>query len=210
METTPETAVTLTPAQERKIGHIKCNTCRAAMLQRKMPTCHSPSYRGLAIWKPLPADYKNADCHFLYGFPLRKDRVEKVRRRLGLPTLHDWELGASRLGYKLEQITRLMYPICFYRVRADEQSVREGMADPEPEDSERGAGGAGAVSARVRTVPILVIGCTKSRKYYHRRPTPEQMKTLERYLGEARWFRSRESKAEFSTWFIDETPPACS
>ncbi|KAG2018555.1 hypothetical protein CC2G_007984 [Coprinopsis cinerea AmutBmut pab1-1] len=187
----------LTPEQERKVTHIKCDNCRVCMLQGKMARCHSTSYPGLAAWKPLPPDYRTAyEGYFVYGFPLSEKKAKRILKRLRCPPSIPDRLfmHAVEITRQLELGAKLKHALTYTIVKADAQSEEEGMAFDQ--DGKR-------------AVDILALGCTKNRKlYHHRRPTPKQMEILEDFLGEPRWFETLQPKSEYQTFFFNDLPSA--
>ncbi|EAU90784.2 hypothetical protein CC1G_09261 [Coprinopsis cinerea okayama7 len=201
----PDTSMS---ARERKtkerirvleIDHIECETCRTSIVERKIPPCHSPSLPGLAIWKPLPADHQSARGHFVYGFPLRMDKLERVSARMGDTRSLRFDLvqQAVLVSTRLEAMTQWKHALYFEYGKPDAQSEEEGMAEYND-------------FYKMRVVPLLAMGCTASKKLYHRRPTPEQMEVFEDYLGEARWFETPETKGKYPRRSFKGVIPACS
>ncbi|KAG2018554.1 hypothetical protein CC2G_007983 [Coprinopsis cinerea AmutBmut pab1-1] len=166
------------------------------MLQGKIPPCHSPSYPGLATWKPLPPDYQTAyEGYFIYGFPVCERKAKKILKRLRLPpsTPDRLFLNAAEIIRRLELGAKLEHGLKFTTVKADAQSEEEGMAYDQ--DGKR-------------AVKVFALGCTKNSKlYHHRRPSPKQMEILEDFLGEPGWFETFQPKSEFSSFFFDSFPP---
>ncbi|KAG2016582.1 hypothetical protein CC2G_009735 [Coprinopsis cinerea AmutBmut pab1-1] len=179
------------------IGHIECETCRTALLEGRTPPCHSPSLPGLATWKPLPADHKSSPGYFVYGFPLRMDKLKRVAKRLGHRDRFSLVQQSVLIATRLEIMTQWKHAMYFQYGKADAQSEEEDMAVYED-------------FYKMRVVPILAMGCTASRKLYHRRPTPEQMRVLEDYLGEARWFETPETKEKYPASSFTGVIPASS
>jgi len=142
----------------------------------------------LAVYKPLPADYRCSDHYFFYGWAITDEILKKHLIKYQIPVDKDPIFAGSCAIRNLEQLSGYHF-IRYVNGRVDEEAVAQGRVVP----TEDGP-----------ALYVLAISCTRSKRIFWRRPTPRQLDRLIEFLGEEpRWIEDFETKENFLKDLMD-------
>lgn len=141
-----------------------------------------PKRPNLAIYKPLPSDYRKSKHYYFYGWAVTDEILKTYLIKYNIPVPKDPLHADVRAIRHLERRSGYNF-INLVGGKVDEEAEAQGRVIRTEEDV---------------TLDVLAISCTRSNRLFWRRPTPRQLDILIELLGEEpRWFEDSETKENF-------------
>ena len=147
---------------------------------------HPNPYRAdnVAKYKTLPSDWKTNTHYYFYGWAVTKEILQRYLSSINGACF----FAESRIGHASSAIFHMEEEVGFPHINYVVCKVDdEAAAKCRVQQTEEGP-----------MLSLLSIGCTRSKRLFWRRPTPEQLKRLIEIFGEEpRWFEDFYPKEEF-------------